>query len=152
MRGPGHRARRAQDFRQGEITGWPHAGDEALVTQVHYQADGKHKSYASPCWGQVGRAEGPRCPVFPGEAWPNIREALQAAMRAGVVQYDEARGPFPTRAWAFINGKLYEAKQSNKTSGMFHGFPLEYRAHFPRDPEGRLANAPRIEIAQQERR
>lgn len=128
------------------VTGWPYAGDEELIARAHYQADGKHKSYASPAWGQVGRAEGPRCPVFSHEAWPVIRTALQDALRAGAVEFHERRGPFPTRAWAFINGELYEAKQSNQESGMFHGFPLVHPQHFPKDPEGRLAHAPRVTL------
>lgn len=140
------RERRAKDYRSGTVTGWPHVADEQLISQAHYQADGKHKSYAAPEWGQVGRAEGPRCPVFSRESWPVLRATLQAAMRANVVAYDERRGPFPTRVWAFINGELYEAKQSNALSGMFHGFPLVHRAHYPSDPAGRLANAPRVTL------
>lgn len=142
---PGHR--RHQDFKPGTVTGWPpDAGDAAEVaSRVSYVPDGKHKAYPAPNgeWSYFRSTEGTRCPPIPREGWPQVQDALRAAICAGVVG-GQFRGAFPSRAWVYLNGRLCEARLSNQDAGQYHGFPLDYEEHHPADPDRRLQHAPRI--------
>jgi hypothetical protein len=71
---------------------------------------------------------------------------LRSAIRAGCV-HAEFKGDFPTRVWAYINGKLHEARLQNSMLGEYHGFPLEYPEHYPADPNNVLNGAPDEQIA-----
>ncbi len=90
------------------------------------------------------KADKAKCERFAPADWPRLEETLQAAVRTGCV--DEFRGNFPSRAWAFINGVLHEARLTNQANGEYHGFPLEYEEQRPDDPHDLLRNAPRVEI------
>lgn len=74
-----------------------------------------------------------------------MQDALRQAILAGCVDV-EFRGDFPARVWAFVNGTLHEARLTNEQSGEYHGFPLQYEEWQPKDPDGLLRNAPRVEI------
>jgi len=144
------RQRRPQDFKPGRVTGWPEglsaADVHALAREARYKADGKHKDYPSPRgeWDYVFRAEGTKCPKVPTEAWPRLQAGLRDALMAGVVQWDERCKMFPARAWIRLNGRLCEVRLTNDGNGEYHGFPLDYEEHYPRDPAGLLERAPRV--------
>ena len=44
------------------------------------------------------------------------------------------RGIFPSRAWAFVNGILHEARLTNEVSGEYHGFPIQYEDQIHKIP------------------
>ena len=70
-----------------------------------------------------------------------MAETLRESIRRSCVQLDSQKA-FPTRAWAYINGKLHEAKITNQVSGEHHGFPLEYESQEPDDPHDLLEECP----------
>ena len=143
------RQRGAQDIKRGVVTGWPPGFDPSAVAQrASYRPDGKHKHYPAPNgeWDYRFRAEGTTCPKIEPTRWPSLQEALQAAIHDGVVLYDELRGEFPARAWVYLDDRLCEARLSNPETGEYHGFPLDYEEHFPRDPHDLLRLAPRVSL------
>ena len=85
------------------------------------------------------------CAHFAESAWPQLLAALREAIHCSCVQLD-AEKKFPTRAWAYINGTLHEARITNQGNGEYHGFPLECESQMPDDPNDNLRNAPRVEI------
>lgn len=141
--------RRAQDFKPGIVSGWPaDAGDAAAVAErASYVPDGKHKDYPAPGgeWTYFRNSEGSKCPAIPSDRWADVHAALRAAILAGIVG-GEFRGVFPSRVWIYLNGRLCEARLSNRETGQYHGFPLDYEEHHPADPHGLLGQAPRIEL------
>lgn len=118
-----------------------------MAQRVSYLPDGKHKDYPAPNgeWTLGANSEGTKCLRVKPTQWIKISEALRAAIAAGVIDVLR-RGGFPSRAWAFVNGKLHEARLSNVESGAYHAFPLDYEENWPLDPGGRLDLAPRIEL------
>jgi hypothetical protein len=114
---------------------------------VRYGGSGKHKNYPAPHgeWVPVHRPGTALCDHFDQANWPQLVQSLQEAIRRSCVQLD-ADLEFPIRAWAFINGKLHEARITNQGSGEYHGFPLDYESQKPEDPHGLLRNAPRVDI------
>lgn len=142
--------RRPKDFKPGRVTGWRAGVDRAaLARRVRYVPDGKHKDYPSPDgeWTLCTRPEGTRCPQIERRHWPRLRDILRTAAEAGIVQFQEGdASEFPARVWAFIDGKLFEARRSNAESGIYHGFPLDHEQHYPKDPHGLLSTAPREEL------
>lgn len=140
------RQRRPQDFKPGRVTGWPPGTSQesidALAKTVTYGPDGKHKDYPAPNheWDYRFRIEGTKCPRISVEQWPRLQEALRQALAAGVVQWDDRCLTWPSRAWVRLDDVLCEARLTNPGAGHYHGFPLDYEEHHPRDPDGRLAN------------
>lgn len=151
MAPPPKHQRPPKDFKPGRVVGWPahiHAEDaKATAQRVSYCPDGKHKDYPAPNgeWTLGANSEGTKCLMVKPEQWGTVRETLRAAVEAGVIDVLR-KGGFPSRTWAFINGKLHEARISNDESGWYHAFPLDYEVNWPKDPDGRLAHAPRIEL------
>ncbi len=144
------RQRRPQDFKPGRITGWPAGWSEERVQELAlgacYKADGKHKDYPSPGgeWDYVFRAEGTKCPKLSSSVWPRLQDGLRDALIAGVVQWDDRCVTYPARAWIRLDGRLCEARLTNDVRGEYHGFPLDYEEHHPRDPAGLLERAPTV--------
>lgn len=138
--------RRAKDFKRGVLAGFPPAADlKDLAPRVRYLPDGKHKSYPDAAWSFVPDSDGTRCQRIAPDAWPKLNAALHDAFITGSVDTSR-RGLFPSRAWAYVNGVLHEARLSNQDTGEYHGFPLDYEEHFPHDPDERLPFAPRIDL------
>jgi hypothetical protein len=62
-----------------------------------------------------------------------LEDVLRKAILSDCVGRD-FRGDFPSRAWAYINGKLYEARYGG-ADGEYHGFPIESPQGIPRDQD-----------------
>ena len=136
------------DIKRGEVAAWPSdaATADSVASRVSYQPNGKHKAYASPegRWTYI-RSSASKCDKIPEEAWPMLTELLRTAIEKECVSRN-FRGGFPARAWAYLNGKLHEARLDNQGMGTYHAFPLEYEEQFPRDPDNLLSDAPRMDI------
>jgi hypothetical protein len=148
----GHRSgyqRSKTDIRPGRIGAWAATANErqAVANRVRYCGNGAHKSYPAPNgeWTPSLRPGKSVCWRFAPSDWPKLVDLLREAIKSGCVhvQFD---GDFPTRAWAYINGKLHEARLHNAALGEYHGFPLDYQEHEPIDPNGLLRRAPREQL------
>lgn len=135
------------DIKRGCIARWPadKPPPEVIAQRVRYRANGKHKSYPSRqgFWNLV-RADAAKCPTFSEDQWHKLEDVLRRAILSGFVGED-FRGDFPSRVWAYINGKLYEARYGG-ANGEYHGFPIESPQGFPRDQDGLLERIPSVEI------
>jgi hypothetical protein len=143
--------RPADDFKPGVIGTWPvdKPGPESVAAEVFYRPSGEHKNYPSPTgsWTlSTTKSDKAKCAKIAQAGWPAVQEALRSAIRCSCVSRD-FRGKFPSRAWAFINDVLHEARLTNEWSGEYHGFPLQYEEQQPKDPGDRLRNAPHVTIA-----
>ena len=118
-----------------------------MAKLASYAASGEHKDYPSPdgSWVRAHHADKAKCAHFARREWARLQESLREAIAAGCVD-EEFRGDFPTRVWAYVNGVLHEARLSNRSTGEYHGFPLEYPEQMPSDPANLLRNAPHVEI------
>lgn len=128
--------------------GRSHTDAAEVAERVSYRGSGKHKSYPAPNheWEPVHRPGTAVCARFNPTEWHRLEEALRESIRRSCVQLEPRRG-FPTRAWAYINGTLHEARLTNQGNGEYHGFPLEYESQKPEDPHDLLRNAPRVTIS-----
>src|SRR4051812_33075615 len=112
------------DIKPGRIELW-NAGEkerDEIALKVQYRGNGAHKTYTSPTgeWTPSLRRGKSVCSKFAPEDWPRLLLTLQAAIRVGGVHKDFERG-YPTRVWAYINGKLHEARLHNPLLGEYHG-------------------------------
>jgi hypothetical protein len=137
--------RSPDDFKPGRLIGWEaDATTRARIAQmVRYRGNGAHKTYPAPNgeWTPALRRGKAACWVFDQNDWRRLEQLLRRAIIAGCVA--DLRNGFPSRAWAFVNNILHEARLHNDQVGEYHGFPLEYREQWPIDPDGLLRNAPR---------
>jgi hypothetical protein len=119
-----------------------------IAQRVKYVASGEHKDYPSRDghWVVALKADKAKCDHFARSAWSQLQQLLRLAI-VSTCTHEEFRGDFPARVWAFINGKLHEARLTNSETGEYHGFPLDYPEQWPDDPGNRLRNAPRASIA-----
>lgn len=141
-------ARRSNHQRKnkpGRFADWPAdaPAPDVLAAQVTYTGHRKHKDYTSPAGAGAYQADDYKCDFYPPEQWPQLLQALRAAIRAKSVA--EFRGRFPRRAWVRINGRLHEARQSGHDSPDYHGFPIDDPRHFPL-PASRLSDIPNVDI------
>jgi len=147
-RPPSHQ-RPEHAFRPGRVDLWgdrrPTAAE--IAERVSYNGSGKHKRYAAPNgeWTPVHRPGTAECQQFAQTDWLQLIDALREAIRQSCVQLEPGR-EFPRRVWAYINGKLHEARITNPQSGEYHGFPLDYASQKPDDPHNLLKNAPSVSI------
>ncbi len=114
----------------------------ALAT---YRGNPVHKSYPSPAGPPALRADEAKCDRFEREHWPLLTEALRAAISAGCIN-DDFRQGFPSRAWAFINGVLHEARLTSPGLGDYHAFPIDDPVQYPLPEEDLNERAPRRNI------
>lgn len=144
------RYRRPQDFSRGRVARWPNERPppQSIARRAVYRPDGAHKDYPSPTrqWEFNPRTDKAKCAHYREDQWPQLVAVLRAAIAAPVVSA-EFRGEFPARAWAYVNGRLHEARLTNPETGEYHGFPLTYEEQYPDDPEGLLSHAPQVTIA-----
>ncbi len=142
--------RKPEDFKPGRIGVWPSGKPlpNSVAVRARYIASGEHKDYPSSegLWVMAVKADKSKCDHFARSEWSRLQKVLRDAITAGCV-HEEFRGDFPARAWAFINGKLHEARLTNAENGEYHGFPLDYQEQWPDDPGNQLRNAPRATIA-----
>jgi len=141
--------RSASDFKRGTVAPWPSDKPPAdvIATRARYIASGEHKMHASTTglWAFGPKADKAKCDNFAESDWHQLLETLQEAIKAPCVD-QEFRGDFPARAWAYVNGTLHEARLTNRATGQYHAFPLEYAEQYPEDPNDLLRNAPRVTI------
>lgn len=124
---------------------WPGA---QLAVQVRYAGNGKHKTQSppsnkrglwTPVWHDDGHAE--RCETYDPRDWESIELLLKHSIELGFVATDkdgrpEFRDGMPSRAWAFIDGVLHEARLTGGKT--YHAFPLTVERTWPIDPHRRL--------------
>ena len=138
------------DIKPGRIILWAATTEQRaeVAAKAQYRGNGAHKTYPSPSkeWEPSLREGKSICWHFSSNEWSKLLELLRRAIVAGCV-HAEFKGVFPTRVWAFINGKLHEARLHNPLLGEYHGFPLDYPEHYPSDPHDLLRGAPREQIA-----
>ena len=122
-----------------------------LASRVRYVGNGKHKTQPppaqlkgawTPVWSDDGQTE--RCDGFNVDEWTAIEELLQQAVSRGFIAADkdgkpELREGMPTRAWAFVDDVLHEARLTGGST--YHAFPLTVKDTWPIDPHRRLAEA-----------
>jgi hypothetical protein len=141
--------RRTRTIKPGRVDDWPlsHRPLAELSKLVKYKPSGKHKDYAPPNdeWVPNHRGKNHKCDRFDTAEWGKLQTILQEAICAGCIQYDP-KCPLPTRVWALVNNVLHEARLSNQGLGEYHGFPLLEKSQWPRDPNNRLKEAPRVTI------
>jgi hypothetical protein len=132
-------------IKRGKFREWPPDAPtpEELAKQVTYTGNPKHKTYPSPAGPPARRADAAKCDRYAVADWPKLQCALRMAIRAGCV--GEFKGEFPFRAWVWINGVLHEARQTNRGTGDYHGFPLNDPTQYP-VPLIQLEAAPRVDI------
>lgn len=139
--------REPDDFKPGKLVAWE--ADETtrrqLAERVRYSGNGAHKTYPSPNneWTPSLRRGKAACWKFDQSDWPKLVILLRRSIVAGCVA--DFRNDYPSRAWAYINDVLHEARLTGR--GEYHGFPLEYAEQMPIDPDGLLRNAPREQIS-----
>ena len=141
--------RQAKQIKRGTVAAsWPGPlSPQEVAAKATYLCSGEHKTYPSDdgSWTFDPRADKAKCDKYDRAHWPQLVDALRAAILAGCVDED-FRGNFPARVWAYINDVLHEARLSNAALGQYHGFPVEYEEHRPQDPLGLLRNAPHATI------
>ena len=132
-------------IKRGRIIDWPVGvgTPDDVARRVTYTGNSVHKSYPSPAGPPAYRADKAKCDRFAPEQWPRLLDALEAAIRAGFVS--DFSGPFPDRAWVWINDVLHEARLTNEGTGDYHGFPVNDSRQFP-EPVHRVEAAPRVQI------
>jgi hypothetical protein len=120
-------------MKRGKIIDWPsgYPNPDIVASKVIYKGHVKHKTY----WSHLGKpgwiptSDDAKCDHFEDGSWPELQAVLQAAVRS---QYIGAfRGDYPSRAWAFINGVLHEARLDEQGHGTYHGFPIDHPFQYP---------------------
>ncbi len=124
--------------RPGRIGEWPPGGrpPEEIARRVRYRGNPAHKSHPfsgePPKW-RCRRSDKSKCDHFSEPAVKRFGELIAKAILSGCVHV-EFKGGFPKRVWAYVNGKLHEARLTNPATGEYHGFPIEYEEQEPDDP------------------
>mgnify|MGYP006967014108 CR=1 FL=1 len=147
--------RAPDDFRRGTVVAeWPGSqpSAEEVAARARYFPNGEHKRSPAPNgeWSFAPKCDKAKCRQCAMEHWREVRDAFEAALRYSIrlaLVDEEFRGGFPARAWARINGNWHEARLTNKGTGEYHGFPLDYEEQMPRDPAERLKEVPNVTIA-----
>jgi hypothetical protein len=128
----GRRPQLQHEIKQGRLIDWP---DDALspdevASRAKYVGNNIHKSYPSPAGQPALRADEAKCDKFRIREWPKLTEVLQEAIRTGCIG-GQFRDEFPSRAWAWINGVLHEARLTGQGQGDYHGFPIDDERLYP---------------------
>jgi hypothetical protein len=139
------RYRANRPIRKGQIVPWPDntVSSRELANQVSYVGSPKHKTYPSPAGPPAHYADNAKCATYTYEQWPQLLEALRHAIASQAT--DEFRGAFPSRAWAFVNGVLHEARLTNEATGEYHAFPVDDEIQYPA-PKSQLSKVPHVAI------
>lgn len=132
-------------IKKGQICDWPPEmrPPEEVASQATYVGNPIHKSYPSPAGPPALKADEQKCDQYDIQDWPQLTEVLRRAILAHCI--GTFRGEFPSRAWAWINGVLHEARLTGQGQGEYHGFPLDDIRQYP-EPLERLERAPRVDI------
>jgi hypothetical protein len=133
------------DIKPGKIVDWPEeaASPEEVSKKVSYKGNTQHKTYLSPAGHPALKWDKSKCDKYAPNDWGKLQSLLQEAIRAACTS--EFDGDFPSRAWAFINGVLHEARLHNRDLGEYHAFPLNDECQYP-TPIERLDQAPDVTI------
>jgi hypothetical protein len=119
------------EIKHGKIVNWPDdaLSPEEIAVKVKYIGSPIHKSYTSPAGPPALKADEAKCDKYNRSEWQKLTEVLQDAIRAQCV--GQFRGEFPSRAWAWINGVLHEARLTGQGQGDYHGFPINDKKQYP---------------------
>jgi hypothetical protein len=129
--------KRYQRAKQEVISPWPdgHIPPEEVAMRVRYVGSGEHKDYHSDAGPPALRSDAARCDprVIDFEA---ITVVLQEAITRGCsgAQFD---GDFPRHLWGWMDGRLYQARLTNRVQGWYKAWPIE-EVERPRDDNGVL--------------
>lgn len=85
----------------------------------------EHKTYASPAGDARPRGNASKCPRLGADRWPDLTEALRAALRRGVVGSSLDPGGYPRYAWGKFEGAWYEARHLSVPQGGYKAYPVE---------------------------
>lgn len=147
MKRPAYREPK-HDIKPGHIVDWPADAPAPadVASCVKYAGNAEHKTYLSQAGPPAYKWDKSKCDRFEPETWPLLEQALRDAIKAGCIA--RFNGDFPSRAWAYVNGVLHEARLHNFMLGECHAFPINDTIQFP-TPIDRLQNAPHVTIATQ---
>ncbi len=120
-----------------EISPWPVGvpTPNQVAEQANYTGSAEHKDYPSPAGNPNLRSDASPCdPRYTDleQISPVIREAIRRRCTSSIFE-----GVFPKYAWGWLDGKLYEARLTNRTQGHYKGYPLD-ETETPIDAENRL--------------
>jgi len=135
------------DIARKSIGPWPEnaPSPDDVAKKVSYRGNPQHKtSGRRPAYRHWGDKN--RCEKVTSSHQAELETALRDAIRRRVVHWDLSQSTrFPGRVWAYVNDVLHEARLTNRGNGEYHGFPIKAICA-PRDPAGRLEEAPRVEF------
>ena len=132
--------------KRGRICDWPKSAQspEEVAEMVRYEGNQKHESYHRRSAGREGRWEIAQCDRYTPEDWPKLEDVLRMAIKAQCIQ--QFRGGFPSRAWAYINDCLHEARLTEQEQGLYHGFPIDDPTGYPEPADLLEERAPHVNI------
>lgn len=95
---------------------------ENLANRVRYIGSAEHKTYPSPAGHPALRSSASKCPpqinIDQAEQW------LRSAIRLG--QFSTLfEGAFPRHVWGKFNDRYWEARLSNRSQGLYHGYEVD---------------------------
>lgn len=128
-------------IKTGKIVDWPsdEVSPEEVAEKVTYTGHPKHKKYKSPAGHPAYELDAAECDHFAERDWHLLEDTLRQAIRQRCV--GQFRGEFPSRAWAYVNDVLHEARLTGEGQGDYHGFPIDDERQYPlphRTLEGRV--------------
>jgi hypothetical protein len=97
----------------------------AAATRATYLGSIEHKTYRSPAGDPRPRGDASKCPRLEERRWPELTEALRAAIRIGCVSETFDPDGFPRYVWGMFEGELYEARHLVTPAGAYKAFPIE---------------------------
>lgn len=134
---------------------WPTASTRApdmVAAEVEFVGSPEHKDYVNPVTGEAphprAESDGARCPAFPTERWPEMTEALRAAVRAQCTSsaFDPLEGGgeacvnwWPRYVFGWFDGKPFQARHRTDPPGNRYKGWFISGEQSPEDPDGRLA-------------
>ncbi len=102
----------------------PHGCDlRTLAASVEYGGSPYHRWPGNSSDGvSAARPDATRCP--PDITRDIARRWLRSAIEAGDVGGIWEPDTYPQRAWKRVDGKVFEARITNRTTGEYHGYPI----------------------------
>ena len=101
------------------------AGIAAQADRARYVGSIEHKNYPSPAGTPSPRHTASKCPRVEEARWPELNEALRAAIRSGLVSDAIDECGLPRYVWGVFDGQLFEARRLSAPEGGYKAFPVE---------------------------
>ena len=116
--------RASKEKRLADLLAVP-ATTTAAAPLASYVGSIEHKSYRSPAGEPRPRHDASKCPRVAEQRWPELTEALRAAIRAACVSDITETGGFPRYVWGRFDGTLFEARLLSTPVGAYKAYPIE---------------------------